>query len=100
MNITRKEKENYSLFPDQLTTETEKDLYNCWQQIAGKIDNNLDRDDYDQALSTVAELKISIDTFFNEVMVMVDEKEIRENRLALLQGIAGDFKKIADFAKL
>ena len=100
MNITRKEKENYSLFPNQLTTETEKDLYSCWQQVAGKIDDNLDRDDYDQALSTVAELKISIDTFFNEVMVMVDEKEIRENRLALLQGIAGDFKKIADFAKL
>jgi len=33
-------------------------------------------------------------------MVMADDQAIRENRLALLQGIAGDFKKIADFAKL
>ena len=33
-------------------------------------------------------------------MVMVDDQEVRENRLALLQGIAADFKKIADFAKL
>ena len=100
MNITRKEKENYPLIPEQLTTETEKDLYNCWQQVAGKIDDHLDHDDYDLALSTVADLKTSVDTFFDEVMVMVDEKDIRENRLALLQGIASDFKKIADFAKL
>jgi len=100
MNITRKEKENYSLIPGQLTTETEKDLYNCWQQVAGRIDDHLDHDDYDLALSTVADLKSSVDTFFDEVMVMVDDQNIRENRLALLQRIAIDFKKIADFAKL
>ncbi len=100
VNITRKEREKYTLFPEQLTTAAETDLYNSWQQIAGKIDENLDQDDYDKALSTVAELKASVDTFFTEVMVMVDDQNIRKNRLALLQGIADDFKKIADFAKL
>ncbi|MCK5916553.1 MAG: glycine--tRNA ligase subunit beta, partial [Deltaproteobacteria bacterium] len=100
VNITRKEQSNYTLYPDKLTTEAETNLYNSWKKVAAEINRNLENDDYDRALSTVADLKVSVDTFFNEVMVMVDEQDIRENRLALLQGIAGDFKKIADFAKL
>ncbi len=100
MNITRKEKTSYTLNPDKFTDNAETDLYNSWQQIAGKIDSQLSNNDYDQALSTVADLRKSVDNFFNEVMVMADDQAIRENRLALLQGIAGDFKKIADFAKL
>jgi len=100
MNITRKEQKIYTLFPEKMTTAAETDLYNHWQQVAGKIQTDLGNDDYDSALSTVADLKASVDTFFNEVMVMADDQDVRENRLALLQGIAGDFKKIADFAKL
>jgi glycyl-tRNA synthetase beta chain len=100
MNITRKEKTSYVLNADNFTDSAETELYNTWQQIAGKIDSQLDNDDYDQALTTVADLRKSVDNFFNEVMVMADDQAVRENRLALLQGIAGDFKKIADFAKL
>ena len=55
---------------------------------------------YDKALSHIATLRPSVDTFFDDVMVMVDDQAVRENRLALLQGIAVDFRKIADFAKL
>ena len=100
MNITRKEKENYQLIPGKLLTGVESDLYQVWQKVTRRLTNNLENDDYDQALSTVAELKTNVDTFFDEVMVMVDEQTIRENRLALLQVIAADFRKIADFAKL
>ncbi len=100
MNITRKEKMSYDLNPDQFTESAETDLYNSWQQVADKIDSQLNNDDYDLALSTVADLRKSVDNFFNEVMVMTDDQRVRENRLALLQGIAFDFKKIADFAKL
>ncbi len=100
MNITRKEKENYQLIPENLMAGTEANLYQTWQEVAKRLAKDLGNNDYDQAFSTVAELKISVDTFFDEVMVMVDEQDVRENRLALLQGIAADFKKIADFAKL
>ncbi len=100
MNITRKEKENYKLIPESLKEGAETNLFQIWQTVAKRLSKDLENNDYDQAFSTVAELKISVDTFFDEVMVMVDEQDIRENRLALLQGIAADFKKIADFAKL
>ncbi len=100
MNITRKEKTSYVLNADNFTDNAETGLYNAWRQIAGKIDSQLNRNDFDQALRTVADLRKNVDNFFNEVMVMADDQAVRENRLALLQGIAGDFKKIADFAKL
>ena len=100
MNITRKEKENYQLAPEKLMVGAEADLYKAWQKVAKRLTDDLANDNYDQAFSTVAELKINVDTFFDEVMVMVDDQTVRENRLALLQGIAADFKKIADFSKL
>ena len=100
MNITRKEKESYQLIPEKLMAGAEANLYQAWQEIVKRLTGDLANDDYDQALSTVAELKTSVDTFFDEVMVMVDDQAVRENRLALLQGIAVDFRKIADFAKL
>ena len=100
MNITRKEKQEYELDPDKLVEAPEQELYRAWQEIAGRLETDLAADDFDRVLSTVAELKPAVDKFFDEIMVMVEDREIRENRLALLQGIAADFKKIADFSRI
>ena len=100
MNITRKEKESYTLQPDQLKEKAERELYRAAQKTSEKIATALADGNYDAALAAVAELKESVDTFFDEIMVMVDDPAIRANRLALLQQIAGDFKKIADFSKV
>jgi glycyl-tRNA synthetase beta chain len=44
--------------------------------------------------------KSTIDVSFNQVMVMVEDEKIRNNRLALLDGIGKVFLRIADFSKL
>jgi glycyl-tRNA synthetase beta chain len=44
--------------------------------------------------------KSTIDVSFNQVMVMVEDEKIRNNRLALLDGIGKLFLRIADFSKL
>ena len=100
VNITRKEKGNYTLDPDRLGEKAERELHQAAQVASARIAEALAGGDYDAALAAVAELKESVDTFFDEIMVMVDDPEIRKNRLALLQGIAADFRKIADFSKL
>ena len=41
-----------------------------------------------------------IRTFFDKVMVMVEDEAIRNNRLALLGGIGKLFLRIAEFSKL
>jgi glycyl-tRNA synthetase beta chain len=38
--------------------------------------------------------------FFEEVMVMVDDRDLQENRLAILKEVADLFSGIADFSKI
>jgi glycyl-tRNA synthetase beta chain len=41
-----------------------------------------------------------IDNFFDEVMVMTEDENLRKNRVALLQQISELYRKIADFSAL
>jgi glycyl-tRNA synthetase beta chain len=48
----------------------------------------------------MTQMRKPIDTFFDKVMVMVEDDIIRNNRLTLLDGIGQFFLKMADFSKL
>jgi glycyl-tRNA synthetase beta chain len=52
------------------------------------------------ALTEIATLRGPVDRFFDKVMVMAEEPQIRTNRLALLTVIARMFGKIADFSRI
>jgi glycyl-tRNA synthetase beta chain len=55
---------------------------------------------YVDVLTRLAELREPVDDFFDTVMVMVDDKARRENRLLLLTKLRGLFLKVADVALL
>lgn len=55
---------------------------------------------YDLAISHTASLRPMLDRFFDEVMVMTDDANVRANRLALLQKLYRDFSTIADFSEI
>lgn len=54
--------------------------------------------DYSAALDSLADLQVAIDRFFDEVMVMVDDKPLRNNRIALLLQVRQLFLEIADIS--
>ncbi len=56
--------------------------------------------DYTAALQTVAGLREPVDAFFDGVMVMAEDEQVRDNRLALLTQVAGLFRNIADFTRI
>ena len=56
--------------------------------------------DVDDFFKVFIPLIPAINRFFDEVMVMVEDEKVRQNRLALLQGIAGLASGVADFSKL
>jgi glycyl-tRNA synthetase beta chain len=41
-----------------------------------------------------------VDAFFDSVMVMVDDRELRQNRLALLDKLRNEMNRVADLSKL
>jgi len=56
--------------------------------------------DYEKALTVILRMKEPVDTFFEEVMVMVEDEKVRVNRLNLLTAIAHLFLQIGDFSKM
>ena len=55
---------------------------------------------YEQALVEISRLRPTVDTFFDKVMVMVDDDRLRANRLALLKTLLHEFSTIADFSEI
>lgn len=56
--------------------------------------------DYVKKLSQLATLQKPVDAFFTEVMVMTDDLNLRNNRLALLKQLDHVFSAVADLARL
>lgn len=55
---------------------------------------------YTEALSALASLRDPVDKFFDDVMVMADDKATRDNRLALLGQMRALFLDVADISRL
>ena len=56
--------------------------------------------DYTGVLRTLADLRADVDAFFDGVMVMVDDPELRANRIAILRGLETLFLTVADISRL
>ncbi|GIU17458.1 MULTISPECIES: glycine--tRNA ligase subunit beta [unclassified Shewanella] len=55
---------------------------------------------YQEALALLANLRESVDTFFEDVMVMADDEALKNNRLALLSSLREQFLHAADISLL
>ncbi len=60
----------------------------------------LEERQYTEALSALAALREPVDRFFDDVMVMVDDEALKNNRLALLGGLRKLFLNVADISRL
>ncbi len=83
-----------------LTAGAEAGLYSRLQELAPEVEGLRQRGDYAGALDKIATLRPPVDAFFDAVMVLAPEAELRANRLALLQLLLGDFSRIADFSEI
>ena len=56
--------------------------------------------DYYAVLEQLASLRDPVDRFFEDVMVMTENLEVRANRLAMLDKLHALFMHVADISKL
>ncbi len=83
-----------------LLENVETGLYNSLLEREKNVAPLLEKKDYAGALKEIAEIRKEVDAFFDGVMVMVDDENLRNNRLGLLQRVTGLFSDLADFSKL
>jgi glycyl-tRNA synthetase beta chain len=100
MNILKGYSLRKEVNPSLFSEAAEKDLYQSFLEAREKIELHLKQRDYESAILEMTQMRKPIDTFFDKVMVMVEDEKIRNNRLALLDGIGQLFLRIADFSKL
>lgn len=55
---------------------------------------------YRDALEKISGLRPAVDHFFDKVLVMVEDEDVRRNRIALLGSLLKEFSTIADFSEL
>ena len=80
--------------------ESESALYAAYQKVEKKVSDAMDKGLFEKALLDIATLRGPVDAFFDGVMVMAEDQNVRRNRMTLLGHIAVLFGKFADFSKL
>jgi len=85
---------------DLLVEPAERKLSDEAGRLAAWVDGLRRQQQYDKALQSIATLRPHVDAFFESVMVMAEEDNLRRARLGLLQRVSSDFSKIADFSEI
>ena len=101
-NILRKSEEEVIANVEEhgLVERQEKALLQAARDAREDVLPLLQDRDYTAALRRLAGLRDSVDAFFDGVMVMAEDPELRRNRLGLLAIVEGLFLDIADISKL
>lgn len=85
---------------EALLETVEKSLIEAVDQTEVGLKDALQNNDFASALSALANLRGPIDKFFDEIMVMTDDEEVRDNRLKILNRFVEVFAHVADFGKM
>lgn len=99
-NILRKSDNKIAAKIGQLVEPAEITLLASAKQAETDVTPLLAASDYQTALNRLACLHADVDRFFDDVMVMCDDLDLRANRLALLTKLSTLFLQIADISKL
>ncbi|RKU12968.1 hypothetical protein C6502_04960 [Candidatus Poribacteria bacterium] len=86
--------------PSLLQVDAEKELYACLIKAEPDFEDSIKARAYPKLLKHLAELQPAIDKFFDDVLVMAEDADLRRNRLALLYRIAEPINAVADLTKL
>jgi glycyl-tRNA synthetase beta chain len=88
----------FQLLPQ--SADEEKMLADYLDRTGPRVEEDRSRKKYLQALLLLATAREPIDRFFDKVMVMVEDEQVRANRLALLRTVLREFSTIADFSEI
>ncbi len=83
-----------------LSQEAEIKLFASLDTMKTRVEKSIAEKDFPAALNRLAALRPAVDAFFDSVMVMDKDEQVRFNRLSLLYEISALFHKIADFSRI
>ena len=89
-----------AISPELFEKPIEGELFGEIEKVEKSVLPLIASKEYLKALERISDLRPVVDRFFDEVMVMAEDANVRDNRLSLLARLSGLFGKIADFSKI
>ncbi len=99
-NILKGVTESFVVHENLFKETAEQNLYQQAKSIESALQAGITRRDYKKALELLLSLRPAIDNLFDQVLVMTDEEQLKNNRLGLLQYIKLLFIKVADLSEI
>ncbi len=98
----KKDKTSFTGAPEGplLVEPAERDLAAAIAKVKFDTKAAIDVENFEGAMRALAELRLPVDKFFDDVTVNADDAKLRENRLKLLAEIRTATRTIADFSKI
>jgi glycyl-tRNA synthetase beta chain len=107
VNILQQAKREYgyqgsgsSYVEGHFSKDAERGLCKAVLRVEENVKFCMEKRDYPMVLQELVTVKDPIDLFFEEVMVLVEDPDVRRNRLDLLDKINSVFNMFADFSKI
>lgn len=86
--------------PSLFKAKEERALYEKAKEIERLLKKKVKERNYKASLETLLSLRGEIDALFDEVLVMTEEEDLRNNRLALLSYIKSLFLEVCDLSEI
>ena len=83
-----------------MSDPADRNLFDALKKASGQATPLFKSGDYTGYLQAFAVLKSPVDAFFESVLVMAEDPEVRKNRLALLRDLRDEMNQVADLSKL
>jgi glycyl-tRNA synthetase beta chain len=83
-----------------LVEEAERDVVTTLDRIAPEIEAAAAEGDFERGLAAAADLAPPLERFFEDVLVMADDRSVRANRLRLLLDVRDTVGRLGDFAQI
>lgn len=99
-SATQKDWQPGHVNPELLEEGAEEILFETYVAVADRAGKFTLAREYEKALETIADLRPLVDRFFDKVLVMAEDRALRENRLRLLNKLDDLFSGIAHFAEI
>lgn len=85
---------------DLLAEKEERELFTTFSIVKDNVIPLIKKGDFSQVQKIIFRIRSTINKFFDNVLVMAEEKKLRENRLALLQAVSKLLNQVADYSQV
>ncbi len=99
-NILKDVKEIGEVNTELLKEPAEIKLYQEGSKTTHQLEIMLEQKSYTEVLKLLLAMRLFIDKFFDDVLVMCEDTKLRDNRLALVSFINNLFMQFADFSQI